>query len=148
MPLDSWTCDACGDEITNKKLGLLTWRETDFNAHDFLIVHKNVDGRTCDPGFGNGYASSIVLDNATGPVGQSLLLAMLSVGPLKGGSNTPKIQNFDQFVEVFRRLQTAWYEEARPHLADELTHHWLGDANEYFPYTPEVLERIAKGTLG
>lgn len=149
MPLSSWTCDICGDEITDPELGLLTWREyDDMRAYDFVIVHKNFEGRTCDPGFERGYSSSVAISSGLGNEGQAYLLSMLSLGPIKGESDARcAVADFDQYVDVFRRLQTPWYEEARGRWADDDVQHWLGDANEVYPYVPDVLERIANRTL-
>lgn len=148
MPLDSWACDGCGQQITNPLQGLLTWRQTeDFRGYDSQLVHKNIEGRSCDPGDRNGFTSSLEIEYVTGLEGQAWLLSLLSVGPLKRPDNRPRVDDFDSFVDVFRRLQVPWYEEARPHFDDEETHHHLADANEVYPYVPEVLERIANNAL-
>lgn len=143
MPLTSWTCDSCGQDILDPQRGLLIWREEDLRGYDYRLVHKNIDGRHCDPGSNEGFISNVEIDHFLGPEGQAALLSMLSVGPMMHGDNQPRVKDFDAFVDIFRRLQVPWYEEAREHFDDELTQHYLGDANEIYPYIPDVLERIA-----
>jgi hypothetical protein len=148
QPLTTWICDTCGEEMTDPNTSLMTWTEDDQGrAVEFLLVHKNIDGRTCDPGARSGFVSNLELSAGLGEDGAAYLLSLLSVGPLKGNGSC-KVANMSGWVDLFRRLQTPWYEEARPHFDDEKTRHWLDDANEVLPYMPEVLEKIAKGTLG
>jgi hypothetical protein len=153
-PLTTWICDACGDDVTEPQLALLIWRtdrEADgaWRAYDFKIVHKNLDGRQCDPGAGSGYRSNLELDNYLGPDGVAWLLSMLSKGPLLGGGGCEiQPQDMDDFVDLFRRLQVPHYEEARRNFDTEHTREWLSDANEVLPYIPDTLERIANQTLG
>ena len=148
QPLTTWICDSCGKEITDPGRALITWSEdSNGQADRFLLVHKNMDGYECDPGSKAGFSSSTDLGTGLGPDGAAYLLSMLSIGPLKGEAHC-QVSNMDGFVDLFRRLQTPWYEEARSKFDDEDTRHWLDDANEVYPYLPEVLERTAKGTLG
>jgi hypothetical protein len=58
------------------------------------------------------------------------------------------VADFNGFVDLVRRTQTPWYEEARPFWDTEHTRDWLADANEVYPYSPRVLEQIAKQELG
>jgi hypothetical protein len=157
MPLQVWSCDVCGEPVTGEPNdGLVVWQSTrtdeGYLDHNFMIVHKTndhaPDSRRCDPGSANGFRSSVDLERFLGAHGLAMLLGWLSVGPLKGGGTAPRVQNMDEFVDFFRRVQTPYYEEARPRFDDEKTHHWLDDANEYYPYVPETLSRIADGTLG
>lgn len=156
MPLQAWLCDVCGELVTgHPNNGLVVWRtdRTDggFRDYDFKIVHKTIDSdpdpRRCDPGSAQGYHSSLDLESFLGSDGLAMLLSWLSVGPLKGGGG-PRVTNVDEFVDFVRRVQTPYYEEARSRFDEEKTHHWLDDANEYYPYLPETLSRIANGTLG
>ena len=92
----------------------MTWREDDFRGFDFKIVHKNMDGYECDTGAKAGFTSSVDIEHYLGSVGQAALLAHLSLGPMAGRSDMwPRVKDFDGFVDVFRRLQTPGYEEAR-----------------------------------
>jgi hypothetical protein len=52
------------------------------------------------------------------------------------------------FVDLFRRAQTPWYEEARTRFQDSRVLEWFGGNNEHAPYIPKTLEEIAKDTFG
>ena len=83
-----------------------------------------------------------------GAKGLAYAMGFLSDGPIMGGEPRMRVADLDSFVDLVRRVQTPWYEEARPFWNTEHTQHWLADASESFPYTPGVLERIAKQDLG
>ncbi len=152
MPLASWTCDVCGEQITDPDTGLVTWRtrnDEGRTAHDFLVVHKNMDGYGCDPEARQGYTSNLDISAFLGDEGQARLLSMLNAGPLIASDRCEVLpQDMAGFVDLFRRMQTPWYEEARSRWADEDVQHWLGDASEVYPYQPEVLQRVAEHRLG
>jgi hypothetical protein len=156
-PLGTWACDVCDDPVTaDPSDGLVVWRsertDTGIRLFDFKIVHKTNLGapepRRCDPDNAAGYWSSLDLQQLLGAEGLALLLSWLSAGPLKGGGSYLEIADMDEFVDFVRRVQTPYYEQARRRFGDEQTHHWLGDANEYYPYLPETLRRVADGTIG
>lgn len=156
MPLEAWVCDTCGELATSDdNSGMVVWQTHDtdgrFDYYDFKIVHKTIASDPhpyrCDPGAENGFTSSLPLNAFLGADGLALLLSWLSQGPLKSGGTEPRVVDMDQFVDLVRRVQTPYYEEARSRFDDERTHYWLGDANEYAPYRPDTLRRIADGTL-
>lgn len=77
--------------------------------------------------------------------GQAWLLAMLSAGPLRGEEPRDYFPVYpDQFVDLFRRLQTPGYEEARQRFGLASVLEAYADANEVQPYTPSELRRIAE----
>ncbi len=144
-PLTTWTCDTCREEITAPDLGIVVWRaDGAFKAYDFKIVHQSgVNGQGgCDPGAGAGYVSNLNLPFLLGENGLAYLLSMLSAGPLKGGGGIT-VSDLDGFVDLTRRLQTPWYEQARARFGDEDVQIDLADASEVFPYLPETLKEIA-----
>jgi hypothetical protein len=154
-PLRSWICDTCSEPITDPTRALVVWRSDadSYTYSDFLIVHKTfrdrANPRYCDPEAEAGYTMSLDLDRILGVNGLTMLLSWLSYGPLKGGGGSRIApSDLDAFVDLVRRVQVPNYEQARPRFRDEHTRHYLDDANEYYPYLPEVLERVAKGTLG
>ncbi|WP_204037262.1 hypothetical protein [Micromonospora qiuiae] len=147
-PLKTWQCDRCPDLITDPDMALVVWRREDQKLKGFMIVHKSADGRDCDPGDQAGYRESSELSTFLGQVGAAYLLSWLSMGPVRGVPDTNQVADLDEFVDLFRRVQVPWYEQARPHFHDEETQHWLSDANEYYPYIPETLQRTAKRRLG
>lgn len=150
-PLRAWTCDTCGEPITDPERALVIWQTSDDHRHyhSFRIVHKSIDGRRCDPGARSGFMMNLDLNYFLGPEGLALLLSWLSAGPLKGGGECRvAAEGMDAYTDLVRRLQLPHYEEARPKFGDEHTRHWLDDANEVYPYLPDVLERVANGILG
>lgn len=142
---DKWYCDTCGEAITDPGMSLVVWREdADGPAYDFRLVHKSTNGRTCDPGFKAGYGSNIELRHYLGPDGVAWLLSHLSSGPLKTSSegSSSRTVEANGFVDMFRRLQTPYYEEARRHFGCEAVQQEYADANEVLPYLPKSLQHI------
>lgn len=145
-PLTTWTCDTCGQEISNAKDGYVVWRATSAAnpKADYRIVHQNKNGSTCDPGAQGGYQRSQALPDFLGPDGLATLLAMLSPGPLKGPASEPDIRDLDEWVDFVRRVQTPWYEQARTRFDDDQIQQDYADSNETWPYLPDTLHRIAQ----
>ena len=139
-----WTCDGCGQLITPADAGYVVWRATrdEHRYEDFRIIHQ---GR-CDPG--EPFTMSLPLESFLGADGLSMLLSWLDPdGMMRPPQSQPPALDLRQFVDLVRRVQVPFYEQARPHLDDEDVQRHLADANEYLPYLPDVLERIANGTL-
>lgn len=148
-PLTTWTCDTCGQQV-EPTLGTVVARYTDDEVRlptGFRIVHKNIGGLQCDPGSAAGYRFNLDLHTLTGPEGAAKLLAYLSPGPLRGGGG-PVVADVDEFVDLFRRLQTPFYEQARERFTEERVRRAYADANEHLPYMPGELEQIAAGNVG
>lgn len=139
-----WTCDTCSDDVTLNGKGLVAARhnseDPDRLLQDWKIVHKN----ECDPGASAGYMFSVDVDKLVGPAGQAQLLALLSAGPLMNAGPSNRIADFDAFVDVFRRLHTPFYEEARRQFDEPDVQDRFSDSHQYYPYLPDVLETIAK----
>lgn len=72
-----------------------------------------------------------------------MLLSWLSDGPLKGGNSRSQVVNLNEYVDLVRRVQTPYYEEARPRFDEEKIRDAYGDANECAPYRPDNLREIA-----
>jgi len=143
-PLTVWTCDACRDDITDPTNAFVIFNYDDQErAVDFHIVHHNNYGKRCDP---PAMPGSIELSHLLGPDGLAQLLSFLSPGPIKGGSGAT-VGDLNGFVDLVRRVQTPWYEQARDFWTTDKTQEHFGDNNEYRPYVPEHLERIAKQDL-
>lgn len=108
-------------------------------AYSFKVIHK----ARCDK---DDHISSSALGDFLGNDGAAYLLSFLSVGPLKKRKDMPEycgVRSVDEFVDLFRRLQTPYYEQARANFKDPDVHEDFSDANEYYPYVPDVLKRIA-----
>jgi hypothetical protein len=60
---------------------------------------------------------------------------------LGGGKVEPR--DFDEFVDLFRRMQTPWYEEARRHFRCVGVKEKFGEVGTDEAYVPELLRAIA-----
>ena len=141
-PLINWYCDVCGQKITDPDSGYVIWHTSTnpIKFHGFKIIHQNkCDDNTCP--------SSAALSDFLGEAGLTYLLTFLSQGQiikLMGQNTYPLIDEFDEFVDFFRRVQVPYYEEARrcfsnPDLLDDFSGN-----NETAPYLPESLKDIIK----
>jgi hypothetical protein len=148
QPPAEWYCDRCRNVITDPNMSLVVWGVDDqLRDGGYLVVHK---GR-CDPGSrpeANGadaYGYSMDISMFLGPAGQAYLLSMLSAGPMHLSRGIEGIEPRDrhQYVDLFRRMQTPWYEQARRHFNCPPVVEDFGDVNELYPYIPRNLERIA-----
>ena len=52
------------------------------------------------------------------------------------------VNDFDEFVDFIRRVQTPFYEQARRHFSNEDVLDEYCDSNEHLPYLPEELKDI------
>lgn len=138
-PLEQWICDICGKVIEKPKDGYVIWKhDQNLRDYDFKIIHHI----KCD---NNEYPSSIDLESFIGENGRSVLLSLLSVGPIKiniGQSSRSNIKDLDEFVDLFRRLHLPYYEEARIKFRNSELLKDYSDANEYFPYRSKKLKKI------
>lgn len=145
-PPHGWLCDTCGQIIKRARDGYVVWRKPTAQAPtaDYRIIHQG----QCDPGSSAGFTSSLALTDLLGAEGLAWLLAWLSPGPLLGPSDPQPPQDLDAYVDLVRRLQTPWYEQARPRFQDTKVLQDLAGANEIYPYLPTTLRRIAERDLG
>ncbi len=148
LPLTVWKCDTCGDDV-HPKDAIVIWKNVNRRRYDFRIVHQDKGHLRygCDPGHDNGFRQFDHLSRFLGADGLSYALSLLSPGPVMGGTAV-LVDDFNGFVDLVRRTQTPWYEEARLHWQTEQTQDWLDDASESYPYRPDVLKRIAQQELG
>lgn len=137
-PLTQWTCDTCGDPVVEAE-GYVIWRDTDHKAHDFRIIHQT----RCDD---KDLQSSLPLADLVGPAGLAKLLSFLSYGRLdqlkETGARPNRIGDIDEFVDLIRRVQTPFYEQARPLFSLAEVQESMADWNEVAPYLPNELERL------
>jgi hypothetical protein len=139
----SWYCDACGELINDPDLGLVLSKiDRETGRHAFRVVHKSIKPHTCDPGPGE-YDESVEISAYLGPDGVASLLAELSGGPLAPSLPAGlRVADLDGFVDVFRRMQTPYYEEARRRFKDPSVRHALAGMGPII-YTAAYLRRIA-----
>lgn len=139
MKTTVWYCDTCNGEISDPEGSLVVW---DFDSNlakgGFGIVHK---GRKCDR---DSESHSMELSHMIGADGQEHLLSFLSYGPLPIREGTPRVADIDGFVDLFRRLHTPGYEEARRYFNVQEVQEQFSSANEFAAFTPSELEWIIK----
>lgn len=139
-PLMRWYCDVCGDPIEEIEKGYLIWnRNESGQLQDFKIIHQS----RCDD---RKYPYSGALSGYLGVDGQAKLLSFLSYGTIKLSLGSkmvqPSVADMDEFVDLFRRLQTPHYEEARRHFHKNEVLESYSDANEVLPYLQSSLKKI------
>ena len=142
-PLEQWICDVCGDVIEKPEDGCIIWREDKRGVKaDFKVIHHIV----CDPQ--GDYNCWLPLGYFLGEDGVVKLTSWLSAGPVSGlADNRPLVKDFDEFVDLFRRMQLSYYEEARPKFRDsEIVDGFSGKREA--PYLPDYLRQIASSGEG
>ena len=144
-PLSRWRCDMCRGMIEDHGEGyVLCCENKDGHAGGFKIVHcRHRPGQASD---------AIALPKLLGHDGAAKLLSWLSVGPVMiansdGETKGCRVADLDAFVDLFRRLQTPYYEEARASLSDGEILSDLADVDEVFPYTQGILRELWMVTL-
>ena len=137
-PLARWYCDVCNEVIDDAKKGYVIWKSSKAKKyHGFKIIHQV----RCDL---DDHIASNALQDFLGERGAAYLLSFLSGGSLLAriGQSSRSVSDLDEFVDLFRRCQTPYYEEARRKFADPDVREDFGDRNEYAPYLPETLKHI------
>ena len=138
-PLRQWICDVCGEVIDTPEAGLVTWRRDDnYSSYSFKIVHRE----RCDL---KTHWSSLHLTAFVGEPGLTYLMSFLSPGPLivrRAEQGRPEVNNLDEFVDLVRRVQTPYYEEARCHFRNPDVLEHFETSNEVDPYFETSLRRI------
>lgn len=139
-------CDTCKEAISDTGMAMIVAKrgsdDDPFKFRDFRVVHKNVDGRRCDPDDISGYLLSFELSEFDGEDGLSTFLSLISRGPL----DTPRSKEnpVDQFVDLARRLFVPHYEEARWNFRTQEAQETFAGSSEATPYTQRNLIRIAQ----
>lgn len=140
-PLTVWYCDVCGNAIDlNLNKGCVISKVDNNNKHhDFKIVHKiNCRSELDD------HSNVLDIEDYLSDNGIALLLSDLSDGPHRNRKNACCIKDLDEFVDLFRRLQTPYYEEARKQFKNQQFLADFADENEVRPYLPKTLEDIIR----
>lgn len=147
-PHKAWNCDTCNKLITDPELGLVVWREDDqHKAHGFTVVHKNLhqdDRIGCDPGDTAGYTNSLEIDAFIGDDGRARLLSYLHRGPLFEGTSESLISDHADYVDLFHRMQTPWYEEARPYFNSDHARELAAATGPTTLNSPKTLREIVE----
>jgi hypothetical protein len=137
--LTVWYCDVCKEAISNTDNALITWESNDeHKCFDFKIAHKNCANW--------GTKHSCELSTFLGSKGLAVLTSMLSRGKALE-ANINDIKDMDEFVDLIRRLQLPYYEEARKSFGTFDVYELFGrDAHSV--YLPENLKKIIEENIG
>ncbi|MFA7056641.1 MAG: hypothetical protein WC155_03655 [Candidatus Cloacimonadales bacterium] len=109
-----------------------------------MILKLSIRG-DCDDGKS---AQSCALEDFLGSDGVNNLLSFYSIGPLKRalypdeGSSKSRIFDNDEFIDLIRRVQIPYYEEARQYFNKGEVVEYYSDNHEYAPYLPHILKKI------
>ena len=149
-PLQEWICDTCGQLIRSPEEGWVEWlRDDEMRVGDFRICHQNAfsplrKGDGISPGC-QQYAydpnvQDLPMDSFVGPQGIVQMLSFVDIGEsLDAAYRGPRVRDFRNWAETFRRLFLPNYEEARPYFDAAYREGFFGDTNEIFLYLPENL---------
>jgi len=138
-PFQHWYCDVCGEIIEDPAKGYVIWKsDGDGRATQFTVIHqKKCDDKT--------FHSSAALNDFLGDQGLARLTAFLSYGPIisdRTEARSKGVENIDEFIDFFRRMQIPYYEEARQKFGEPEVQERLSDYNEIAPYFPSTLREV------
>jgi hypothetical protein len=137
-PLKQWICDSCGELIQKPEDGYVEWQD---GKTKFRIIHHRGSSprkprSDCfyDPNLRGG---DTALDSLLGDTGRVYLTSWLDAG--KEITETPRrsVKDLREWVELFRRLQVPYFEEARLYFDRAVSDGRLDGANEIYFYLPE-----------
>ena len=146
-PLKQWICDVCGEIIEKPEDGYVVWGTDQEDKLDkMLILHKNnrhKDGTKtgCDREKMK-YTSLLPLSSFLGDDGKVLFLSLVDAGPYHCPEYKNNVADVRLLLEVYRRLQIPYYEEARLYWDRAMEDGYFQEANEVWMYLPETLRRL------
>lgn len=144
-PLKQWICDTCREVITSPGDGWVEWRMRDLRTEGFRVVHHS---NKCQDQVAN---ADLPLEEFLGEHGLIVLLSLVDPGAhfveeWKG----PYVSNLREWVELVKRLQVPYYEEARQHFPEMSAEGFMSDTNEVALYLPDnlqvIIERYSEDT--
>lgn len=142
-PLKQWICDVCGKVIESPSEGYVVWGENEDGMVDkFRIIHQNrhIDGKIVGCDCDRKYNLSMPLESFLGDEGKVQFLSIVDPGPEFTSEYRDQIANKRLFLEVVRRLQIPYYEEARIYWNRARADGFFCGANEVWTYLPETLK--------
>jgi hypothetical protein len=148
-PLQQWVCDGCGELIQEPAHGYLEWLQEDHKAHGFRVVHhaprspRRSGGGSCYRYTNHFGRSDLDLKTFLGPTGVPVLLRFLDPGPYHVPEYVgPEVRDVREWVELFRRLHTPYYEEAYLYWNRADQDGYFDGANEVWLYLPDTLRHL------
>lgn len=144
-PLKQWICDVCGKIIETPEDGYVVWGENEEGLIDKIrILHKNfhVDGEKMGCDCDRRYSMSLPLESFLGDDGKVVFMSLVDPGPYFIEEYREHIANKRLFLDVFRRLQLPYYEEARLYWNKARADGYFAGANEVWIYLPQTLKNL------
>tara|TARA_Y100000588_G_scaffold201434_1_gene215043 strand:- start:58 stop:552 length:495 start_codon:yes stop_codon:yes gene_type:complete len=152
-PLRQWICDQCGEVIQKPEDGYLEWiRNPEGLYEGFKIVHHKTasplqyENDGCFHYTNAPDRHDLHLDAFIGNAGLPKLLSLVDNGCIADPFDETgiKVANMREYMELFRRLQLPYYEEARLHFSSALDDGEFDGHSEYASFTSDTLKRIIK----
>lgn len=149
IALRQWVCDECGELIRKPEEGYVEWLVDDNHIlYGFRIVHhalaspKHPDG-DCYRYTRKYGKSDLSLEQFLGAEGIVRMLSFINMGSLHDDFNAkPRIKSSGEWVELFKRLQVPYYEEAMLYWFKAKEDGFFDGANEIASYLPETLKEL------
>ena len=123
--LKQWVCDFCGDIIETPEKGYVLQNRNDENS-DYKIVHH---AGCVDKKMYADIPCSLSLDKFVGVDGLVRLISMIDLGFYHMPEYRLEIKNMREFIELFRRVQIPYYEEARLYWSDAINDDYFSERN-------------------
>lgn len=146
-PLKQWVCDVCGRTIETPEDGYVVWGANHDGLIDKIrILHKNnhVNGKRTGCDLDRRFSMSLPLECFLGEEGKACFLSLIDPGPNFVRDYRNRIADVRLFLEIFRRLQIPYYEEARLYWNKARADGFFDGANEVWTYLPQTLQRIVE----
>lgn len=139
-PLEQWQCDSCGNIIEKVADGVLEWIDQDGSVQEFKIVHK----RSCSHQIKHYDRKTRELENFVGPKGMpSIVLFFDSREEINPGrSSINKDQDMRELVELIKRLNLAYYEQARIYWTKATNNGFFTGGDTAWMYLPSTLKKL------
>lgn len=144
-PIEEFYCDTCEQIIDGNENGYVEWlsfledKETNL-VNGFRICHNKENCFIHSSTFGH---SSLPLTEFLGKNGHILLLKMIDIGPFHEPKYShPRIKDFREYSEFFRRLTIPYYEEARQWWNEAINDGYFDEIGEVSIYMPERLKAM------
>ena len=139
-----WFCDTCNETIETPGDGAVEWAVTEEQPrtrYGFRICHA----RTCFiyQDITNGF---LPLVDMLGAPGVARMMSYLDHGRFRDPDfkHPPRVKNLREWVELFQRLQTPNYEEARRYFRQAKQDGMFAEHPEFYHALPDSLRALIK----
>jgi len=154
-PLKQWVCDTCRETIESADQGWLEWlqksNQVRASTYGFKVVHQafyspRKPDSNCyhyDMSPEGTVKSDDYLSTYVGDKGLPAILMFVDVGPyLDRDYRGPMVKDLREWSQLFKRLHTPYYEEARLYWNEADEDGFFEGANELWIYLPDNLKEV------